>query len=1704
MKHLALTYILLALVACVPGGQVQRAGLNSDDTGTTTGGTSTAPTDIAWYQNFKDYKRISLYRDRQDNQYLRGTMIENYLIRAADPTASYCLELDFGASVPITDKRYLRVKVAPVSVSSTTTGVKTYYMRADFANPSGSESTCAKDKVQYVDDNNTVLIPYSSVGVSYSVPATCASCTTQIFSTAIKIFSVDSTSGRLVQISPRVIDFSSIFFGVYPGSTPTVGNVCTNSSCSALGYQCCLENQCVNEGQVRNGVDTNSSAFLAAAADVAANSLAFLRYPQFYYICGTYKPPSTTGTPTSGGDDEAAARVKQLQADYACIQHMKATSANTPYLHTPFSPPVTDQSLCNTTDSSSSIYYAGVITRLLRYCRCTESAATLDGLIDACPKWDYAVLTSDSAGLPTQVRCQEFPDSGDTSTTTDAGTVYSVSDRSVPHRFFSTSGAEIDPYATQTSTPTQEGTAFFYSDGVNQLQPNNGTYNMNSVLGSMSVALDQAVPAKVVNVQLDTIYYIATRQGYYSPCPTCGRDSWYSQFFARPATERGNGLVAVGHSTQRDAQDNNTTSGNYEDTVFGRACWVPPTMLPYSQPVGMSSVEAQRQLRLKTQAAMWVNGYQRDWYGFNQGALIGSFDGVSWFAIGNRGRLIRSTTKKLFLAINAPFGDLATNSAHTVSVQPFDNISTGTLLDFDPSLSTSAPKQNAGGTCQSYHQCKVDSDCITQLGWEYVCADVTGISTYWPTFGANDAKENLSIGATAIGPDGMLAQKSIPNGKGGTLRCVYRGAGSICRTDAGNISSSELNKRKLLTCAPNFWCADVDGSNNTDPTTGAAVKVFSREIARYGQPVADVPVSRNHLFGKDTNQLGRPLDYVHTTTGNSSLISNSDAQVTSTLNANVSLIDASASSKVGLCRPGKQLPYDSGSTIVAWNPFVQHQSLDNFSRTDYISQIASCPASYHSTYKYSSCPVLDDDGNYVQQTSAFASLTRDSYTALAQAQNSCGLETLKTVTTLSSYPTADSQQTLSPFKLIEGKPLNSQVITDKTLARDACLRRAGSVCHTDLDCGPNKLHAEQIQYFADTYFGNVPNRKYYEEYLVCGQTDAKPSFSDSNFLKYDMTQNRCCREVGKDITTYTAYEPSGTANGAYDVESSTLDPFVSGTSQPTNVSRYERFQSLANLQTDYPALNAYQERSLATGALSTKVFGSANTGANITTSKQWLTLDKANSKTCCGGGWMRKFTDGTTTWPSKTRLQLDVTNFQCLNYVSPLVGAVDPMTTWGVDAGRLSTELGRYCTDVSGTTGGCAQVQIPIDNSVSTLPTCADTTISSSLNYVGTLAGEVAYSSNIFSFFPPESADSDTNISIDSTVSGGRQNVTVYLPTYAGAGPVTVDVQRRNLSNVLSTTSCTSGSFTLSGPADAGSCGSGCCYSYDSASRKLYVAIAGALSGKYGARIGYQPPGTASPIFAKNTCKDYYYMYNLGQLELAGIPQITHAKLLCNNNSRRVVPGLYDVVDSDSNSTAFDANTFSFISSYTGKRATNYTGLALAPVFAPHDFKCCTPLGRLTKNAATCCSGLGVKDTTQTSGTFYKCMLPAGTDLHVYFNRFVSNEGLNDDLPSGGLAATDFNDQTGEPLSTSTVNNKIAAIGASLCNNTESTKVRRGGAFGNFTPEPLSANSSGQTVYGIVDSQNDVGTLTSNGEALNSGYGAFNSGFRWNHHLYCK
>ena len=70
-----------------------------------------------------------------------------------------------------------------------------------------------------------------------------------------------------------------------------------------------------------------------------------------------------------------------------------------------------------------------------------------------------------------------------------------------------------------------------------------------------------------------------------------------------------------------------------------------------------------------------------------------------------------------------------------------------------------------GAQCQKMHYCEVDTDCISQLGYDYTCESVAGISTPWPSFDDNGNEITGSL---------ELTLSTLVDGTNGEVkRCVY-------------------------------------------------------------------------------------------------------------------------------------------------------------------------------------------------------------------------------------------------------------------------------------------------------------------------------------------------------------------------------------------------------------------------------------------------------------------------------------------------------------------------------------------------------------------------------------------------------------------------------------------------------------------------------------------------------------------------------------------------------------------------------------------------------------------------------------------------------------------------------------------------------------------------------------------------------------------
>ncbi|MFL5785456.1 MAG: hypothetical protein ACJ76H_12635, partial [Bacteriovoracaceae bacterium] len=566
-----------------------------------------------------------------------------------------------------------------------------------------------------------------------------------------------------------------------------------------------------------------------------------------------------------------------------------------------------------------------------------------------------------------------------------------VSGKNVPHRYYDTNGVAYD--TDYSTAPVQELNAFSYTGG-SATQPNNVSayVGFNEIYGSFEKnSASSARPAKMAQVKSGRSYDILVTSGSFATCSNCGSDyySGLAKIFPQTFSGQGGGYRPDYYESRRE---NATGTYRSDDLLYGRACFVPATMIPWTHVAG-ADAKTQRRARLAAQHFLFANGYDRDWYGFDYGSIIGSFDGVKWFSIGNQRRIL-ATSNKLYLAVNAYFGDLTLDNTFSVNISETSSSTTAIVPDHDT--------ETDGAECQRAHFCSNDNDCYRTLGYDYTCQNVAGLTTNWPTFDSNGAE---LAGSTP---------KSLATLVGGTneqnKRCVYRGRGAPCTPNLANLNST-FNGSPLIgnnTCSANNYCQSIGASSRfNDRIARFATTPASQNAAAAASPVSDI-------VGLGARIIGRPFDYYGSKSAPSA--------AATTLSSN---------SVTALCVPGKTLT----SSTTTWDMNQRAPS----SRIDSSDKIigAGVTASTTSTSYYNACTATDKAGVNIQQYQL--NLGDPALNQVTINQNlSTNLLNLAPLVSLNVYSSTSGSQ-----------------ITATGYQRHACLRAPGASCFSDLDCGPS-------------------------------------------------------------------------------------------------------------------------------------------------------------------------------------------------------------------------------------------------------------------------------------------------------------------------------------------------------------------------------------------------------------------------------------------------------------------------------------------------------------------------------------------------------------------------------------------------------------------------------------------------------------------------
>ncbi len=871
-------------------------------------------------------------------------------------------------------------------------------------------------------------------------------------------------------------------------------------------------------------------------------------------------------------------------------------------------------------------------TEIKSYCNCTDLNCSLspvskliDG-VDTIVEYECIYPTPPTPDPPLQ---QE---------------VY-VDTKSTPHRFYATDGGVHDD---DHSGYTQEGTLFEYEDN-DLLKPNNqsGYLGFNEILGSYSNDLLGSQSAYKVDIIKNRIYDVFTDIGSFSTCTTCGNDYYTSiqRIFPQHNLKPGGGYTP---DLVETSKMNNLSAFRADDMIFGRACFLPPTMIPWTHATN-SDLQTQRMNRLQAQHFLFANGYQRDWYGFDYGALIGSFDGVTWFAIGSQ-RRVTAKTGKLFLAINAYFGDQTVKNNFTVTVSEVVSLIGGSTVEHDT--------ESDGAQCQAAHYCSTDQDCVTQLGWEYSCQTVSGIQTSWPVFGSNaDEIANNQQVSTLSGLVGGT--------NGQSRRCVYRGRGAPCHqlytSSTADNSYTKTTTKGLHSCSSNSYCELLTTSGK-----------FNNRISRYAKTPVNQNASANVLtqtdtFGIGARILGRPFEY----NGTSDADVDSTGQLPTQLATN--FVDA-------ICIPGKKTNHivtDTLEDLGNTTPGVNDSG-------DKVNNIGLTATSALDSF-YSNCAVLDESGSYYRnQTSPIFSpaiYSLDEIKEVAATQN------------ISSYLI----ELLDPFNDLEimADYDTNGLMVASGIQENSCLRNAGSPCHTDLDCAPSKFAANKLAglTISDVSISEA-ELKFWQEGLICGQKIEKSN------PDYKLKDNLCCRETGSELTIYSDESNDSYEGGTKDVDTANIAGLVTNGTSLSATTRYSRiapaYSKMQSSASDYPPLQTYKiDPTVAT--------------ANGIADNQYNTFHEIASKTCCSRNWVRNFHSsnggGGHEWREKRLQDTNKSIFKCINWADITTGTqavafeCTPQEADGIDCKAktlITSEQDNYLTFFGALElAGIPQIKIP-------------------------------------------------------------------------------------------------------------------------------------------------------------------------------------------------------------------------------------------------------------------------------------------------------------------------------------------------------------------------------------------------------------------------
>ena len=226
---------------------------------------------LYWFTQQNQGTSLPLSAQNPRAFFLRGSSVESFLQKPSHFNTNYCLALQFATSSPRTQ---LLMRATPTQLRMASSGHKIRLLRFEPANQSDNRQLC-QNLIPGIAPSQIAYLPNQLCQGSACPGKTLAS-------TSLKLWQLSPAPQLVTQINLTKHSVH-LHLNAIPPSSPTS---CSNHSCQALGFDCCLpsQQQCVNDGALKPSAHTLPH-FAQAQAQVNSNPQRYVHWPEIYFVC---------------------------------------------------------------------------------------------------------------------------------------------------------------------------------------------------------------------------------------------------------------------------------------------------------------------------------------------------------------------------------------------------------------------------------------------------------------------------------------------------------------------------------------------------------------------------------------------------------------------------------------------------------------------------------------------------------------------------------------------------------------------------------------------------------------------------------------------------------------------------------------------------------------------------------------------------------------------------------------------------------------------------------------------------------------------------------------------------------------------------------------------------------------------------------------------------------------------------------------------------------------------------------------------------------------------------------------------------------------------------------------------------------------------------------------------------------------------------